>query len=424
MLMDLGFFARPDRDARNLYRASHCDDRVAIVSCAMASDPTMVRRTSDSRQWREIVKQYERRSDGRALLQIMTAVVPLGLVFTLIYRTLSVSVAAALVLAIPAAGLLVRTFIIMHDCGHGSFSSSRKLNDVVGWLAGVITFTPYAQWRRDHALHHASAGDLDRRGHGDVMTLTVSEFRALTRGAQWRYRLLRNPIVLLVFGPLHLIFTQRIRPPGTPLADPQTRSVWSTNVGIVGLLALFVYLVGWRAVALTYFPALYLAASAGIFLFYVQHQFEATYWSGHPTWDYFTAAMCGSSYLRLPWVLRWFTGDIGVHHVHHLSPRIPNYRLRRCHDENPLFHDVTVLTWRDGFRVFRLSLWDETTNQLVGFADLDRGETRARRAASDGSRPGASQVSASSRFVPDDDGEIKQDVGGDSTSRPGGDSSG
>jgi len=148
--------------------------------------------------------------------------------------------------------------------------------------------------------------------------------------------------------------------------------VWSTKLGIAGLLTLFVYLVGWRAVALTYFPALYLAASAGIFLFYVQHQFEATYWSGQPKWDYFTAAMCGSSYLRLPWGLRWFTGDIGVHHVHHLSPRIPNYRLRRCHDENPLFHGVTVLTWRDGFRVFRLSLWDETKNQLVGFADLDR----------------------------------------------------
>lgn len=337
----------------------------------MAVDLTPVRTDCDKQQWRAIVKKYEHRSDGRAVLQLATTWLPLALLFAVTYRVVQVSVVAGLVLALPAAGLLVRTFIILHDCAHGSFLSSRRLNDALGWLAGVMTLTPYAQWRRDHALHHASSGDLDRRGHGDVKTLTVREFRALSRIGQWRYRLLRNPIVLLLFGPLHLIFTQRIRPPGTPLADPQTRSVWSTNLGIAGLLALFVHLVGWRMVGLIYFPALYIAASGGIWLFYVQHQFEPTYWASHGDWDYFTAALSGSSYLRLPWALRWFTGDIGVHHVHHLSPRIPNYRLRRCHDENSLFHSVTVLTWRDGFRAFRLSLWDENQSRLVGFADLD-----------------------------------------------------
>jgi omega-6 fatty acid desaturase (delta-12 desaturase) len=337
----------------------------------MAADLTMVRADRDTHQWRAIVKKYEKRSNGRALLQLATTWLLIALSFAIIYRVVLVSVVAGLVLALPAAGLLVRTFIIMHDCAHGSFLSSRRLNDAVGWLAGVVTLTPYAQWRRDHALHHASAGDLDRRGHGDVKTLTVREFKALSRAGQWRYRLLRNPIVLLGFGPLHLIFTQRIRPPGTPLADPQTRSVWSTNLGIAVLLALFVRLIGWRLVALTYFPGLYIAASAGIWLFYVQHQFDPTYWASHADWDYLTASLRGSSYLRLPWALRWFTGDIGVHHVHHLSPRIPNYRLQRCHDENSLFHSVTVLTWRDGFRAFRLSLWDENESRLIGFADLD-----------------------------------------------------
>jgi omega-6 fatty acid desaturase (delta-12 desaturase) len=336
----------------------------------MALEATIPRADCDKQTWREIVQRYERRSNGRAAFQLVTTWLALTLLFALIYRVALVSLPAALLLALPAAGLLVRNFIIMHDCAHGSFLSSRRGNEVIGWIAGVITFTPFAQWRRDHALHHASAGDLDRRGHGDVRTLTVREFRALPRAAQWRYRALRNPIVLLLFGPLHLIFTQRIRPPGTPLADPQTRSVWSTNLGIAGGLALFTYLIGWRLVAVTFFPALYIGASAGIWLFYVQHQFDTTYWAPHPEWDYFTAALAGSSYLRLPWPLRWFTGDIGVHHVHHLSPRIPNYRLQRCHDENPIFHSVTVLNWRDGFRAFRLALWDEEQSRLVGFSQL------------------------------------------------------
>jgi omega-6 fatty acid desaturase (delta-12 desaturase) len=303
-------------------------------------------------------------------LQLATTVMPFLAVLLLARRLVAVSVIVPVFLAVPAACLLVRAFIIMHDCAHGSFLSSRRVNNLVGWIAGVVTLTPYSQWRRDHALHHASAGDLDRRGHGDVRTLTVREFAALSRVDRWRYRLLRHPVVLLGFGPLHLIFTQRIRPRGTPLADPQTRSVWSTNVGVVCLLIAFAYALGWRVLVLTYLPAMYVAASAGIWLFYVQHQFEETYWSTHPDWDYLTAAIRGSSYLKLPVVLRWVTGSIGVHHVHHLSPRIPNYRLQRCHDENALFHGVTTLTWRDGFQAFRLSLWDEDQRRLVAFSEV------------------------------------------------------
>jgi omega-6 fatty acid desaturase (delta-12 desaturase) len=288
-------------------------------------------------------------------------------VLVLMYRALSLSHYLALTIAIPAGLLLVRTFIIMHDCAHGSFFSSRRLNDVVGWICGVLTVTPFTQWRRDHALHHASSGDLDRRGHGDVKTLTVREYHALSRGARWRYRVMRHPAVLLGLGPLHLMFTQRIRPRGTPLGDPQTRSVWSTNAGIASLAVLCGHAFGWRGVLLTYVPAIYFGAVVGILLFYVQHQFEATYWVPHADWDYLTASLRGSSYLKLPAILAWFTGDIGVHHVHHLSPRIPNYRLRRCHEENALFHGVTTITLRDSWRLLQLSLWDETRECLVSF---------------------------------------------------------
>ena len=338
-----------------------------LTAVSVASSPAV-----SARGWRAIVSPYERRSDARALFQLVTTVALLAAAFVAMERATRISPWLIAPLAIPAGLLLVRMFIIMHDCGHGSFLSSRKLNDAVGWLAGVITFTPYAQWRRDHALHHASSGDLDRRGHGDVKTLTVSEFQALSRGAQWRYRLMRNPIVLLVFGPLHLIFTQRIRPPGTAAfrpADAERLVDESRHCRSARAVRLFRRL---RAVALTYFPALYLAASAGIWLFYVQHQFDATYWSEHPSGTTSPRRCRGSSYLRFRGPLRWFTGDIGVHHVHHLSPRIPNYQLRRCHDENTLFHDVTTLRIGDTWRLFRLALWDDTRQCLVSFGDAER----------------------------------------------------
>ena len=326
-------------------------------------------------RWRQFVAPYERSSNARAALQLASTWIPLAITFWLMWIALPVSPWLMLALAVPAAGLLVRTFIIMHDCGHGSFFTSRKLNGIVGWIAGVLTLTPFAQWRRDHARHHASSGDLDRRGHGDVKTLTVNEFRALSPRRRLAYRLLRHPGILLGVGPLHLILTQRIRPKGTPLMDPETRSVWSTNVGIVGALVVAGWLIGWRATLLIYFPAIYLAAAIGIWLFYVQHQFEETYWQPHSEWDYLTASIRGSSYLRLPGVLRWFTGDIGVHHVHHLSPRIPNYRLKRCHDENRVFDAVTVLTVADTLQTFRLALWDEDRERLIAFSEFYADET-------------------------------------------------
>jgi omega-6 fatty acid desaturase (delta-12 desaturase) len=231
--------------------------------------------------------------------------------------------------------------------------------------------TPFGQWRHDHALHHASSGDLDRRGHGDVDTLTVREYSALSRSARFKYRLRRNPLVLFGLGPIHFVLTNRIPPRGDDTSSKRARAsvLWS-NAGIVALFVAASLWIGWSAVLLVYGPAMYLAAAAGIWLFYVQHQFEGTYWQQHGDWDYATAAIRGSSYLRLPAVLHWFTGSIGLHHVHHLGPRIPNYALVRCHEENPVFHDVTVITLAQSVRTLRLTLWDETRQRLVGYRDV------------------------------------------------------
>jgi omega-6 fatty acid desaturase (delta-12 desaturase) len=276
-----------------------------------------------------------------------------------------------LLLALPAAGLLVRTFIVMHDCAHGSFTPSKRANEIIGWITGVLTLTPFAQWRHDHALHHASSGDLDRRGHGDVDTLTVAEYAALSRWGRVRYRLRRSPFVLFLVGPLHFVIDNRIPPRGKDATARRKRaSVWSTNAGIAALFIGLSLWIGWRDVLLVYAPAMYIAAATGIWLFYVQHQFEGTYWMDHRDWDYATAAIRGSSYLRLPRVLQWFTGSIGLHHVHHLGPRIPNYALERCHEENPMFHDVTVITMAQSVRTLRLALWDQARQQLVGYNDV------------------------------------------------------
>jgi acyl-lipid omega-6 desaturase (Delta-12 desaturase) len=323
---------------------------------------------AEANDWRAIIARYQRSDRLRSMMQIATTLIPLAGLLYLMYRSLALSYWATLLLAVPAAGFLVRTFIIMHDCAHGSFFPWKRANAIVGWLTGVLTMTPFGQWRHDHALHHASSGDLDRRGHGDVDTLTVREYQALPRAARLRYRLIRNPFVLFGLGPIHFVLKNRI--PAPSATRRQHVSVWSTNVAIAAAYVGLSMWIGWSAAPLIYGPAMYLAAAAGIWLFYVQHQFEGTYWQNHATWDYATAAICGSSYLELPAVLRWFTGSIGLHHVHHLGPRIPNYALKRCHDENSVFHDVTVITLRQSLRTLRLTLWDEARGQLVGFRDI------------------------------------------------------
>jgi acyl-lipid omega-6 desaturase (Delta-12 desaturase) len=286
------------------------------------------------------------------------------------YRSLVLPYWITLLLAVPTAGLLVRTFIIMHDCAHGSFLPWKRANSIIGWITGVLTVTPFGQWRHDHNLHHASSGDLDRRGHGDVDTLTVREYLALPRKARIKYRLIRNPLVLFGIGPIHFVLNNRIPARGSTATKRQNVSVWSTNIAIAVIYVAASLWLGWSAVLLIYGPAMYLAAAAGIWLFYVQHQFEGTYWQQHANWDYATAAIRGSSYLKLPAVLQWFTGSIGLHHVHHLGPRIPNYALEQCHEENEVFHQVTIITLAQSVRTLRLTLWDEARAQLIGFRDI------------------------------------------------------
>ena len=320
----------------------------------------------DTRNWRPLVTEYQRPQLRRAVLQLVTTLVPLALVFALTYRLLALSGWWTLLLALPSAALLVRTFVLMHDCAHGSFFLSKRANRAVGAVTGLLTLIPFEHWRHEHSLHHASAGDLDRRGHGDVETLTVREYLGRTRWGRLKYRIVRHPLVYLLIGPVFFVLDKRVPPRGPGAGRRQVASVWMNNVAIViaggGLLALF----GSR-VLLVYLPAYYIAIVAGIWLFFVQHQFEGTYWEQHQQWDYADAAIAGSSYFELPAVLQWFTGSIGFHHVHHLGPKIPNYNLQRCHEENPIFHRATVVTLRRSISALRLALWDEDAGRLVRF---------------------------------------------------------
>jgi acyl-lipid omega-6 desaturase (Delta-12 desaturase) len=329
--------------------------------------------TAVSRQgadWRRAVEPYVGPDARRASFQLVTTLSLLALGMAGAHVALQWSMALALLFILPIAGLLVRTFILMHDCAHASFFASRRLNDTVGFVTGVLTFTPFGQWRRDHALHHASSGDLDRRGHGDIPTLTVREYLAKSPKARLGYRTIRHPLLLLLGGPIHLALGQRFRGRSKATGTAQISSVWWTNVAIALVLTTGFLTVGWQTVLIAYLLPYYFAAMAGVWLFYVQHQFEDAYWAEHENWDYFDAALRGSSHVQLPRLLAWFTGDIGLHHVHHVAPRIPNFRLQRCHDENAVFHAAPVVGLRSGLTALRLALWDEERGRLVRFRDV------------------------------------------------------
>ncbi len=325
---------------------------------------------------REDLTCYAHPRLGRSLLEIATSVVPYLALSVGMYLLLPVSYLLVLLVAVPASGFLVRTFILFHDCSHGSLLPSKKANAWLGAVLGLFVYSPFLRWRHDHAIHHATSGDLDRRGGGDVKTLTVAEYRALTPRSRLIYRVFRNPVIMFGIGPIvALLIGPRIVARG---ARPRMRrSVIGTNIALAVIVSGLCFLLGWSDFLLVQAPTLLLAGSAGIWLFYVQHQFEDAYWEDSGSWSYADAALRGSSYLRLPKVLQFFSGNIGLHHVHHLNARIPNYNLQRAHDENPIFHDVPTLTLADGLRSVRLKLWDEDRRQLVTFAQA-RGSAAAR----------------------------------------------
>jgi acyl-lipid omega-6 desaturase (Delta-12 desaturase) len=307
----------------------------------------------------------------RSVLQLTGTATAFVLFWIAAFLALQVSYLLTLALTVPTAGFLVRLFMIQHDCGHGSYFRSRRARDWVGFCIGVLTLTPYQYWRRTHAHHHAHSGDLDLRGFGDVDTLTVEEYLARPKRGRLAYRIYRHPLAILLAGPVAHFVIQHRYPRKVPRDWKQAwASIWWTNVCLAAVLVAAVFTVGLVPFLMVQIPVTLISGSTGILLFYVQHQFEEAYWDRKPDWDFFEAAVYGSSHLVLPRPLSWLTADIGIHHVHHLSAGIPNYRLKECLEANPPLQEATRITLRDTARLFRLTLWDEEAGRMIGFRDL------------------------------------------------------
>jgi acyl-lipid omega-6 desaturase (Delta-12 desaturase) len=327
----------------------------------------------NARDLTRILARYRVPSLRRSIVELAITAGPLVLLWYLIWVTLDLGYWLCLVLAVPAAGFLVRLFMIQHDCGHGAFFHRRPANDWVGRVIGVLTLTPYDFWRRKHAIHHATSGNLDRRGIGDIHTLTVREYLARSRWGRLRYRVYRHPLVMFGLGPAYLFILEHRLPVGLMHSGWMPWfSTMATNVAIAALAATMIWLVGIGAFLLVHLPITLLAASIGVWLFYVQHQFEDTFWAERPDWSLHEAALHGSSHYDLPGILRWFTANIGVHHVHHLCSRIPYYRLPQVLRDHPELKGIGRLTLVQSFGCVRLTLWDETRRRLISFTELRR----------------------------------------------------
>jgi omega-6 fatty acid desaturase (delta-12 desaturase) len=316
--------------------------------------------------WRRVIEKYREPDSTKALWQIINTFVPYAAIWAAMYWTLYNAFWLTFPLAVIAGLFLVRIFIIFHDCGHGSFFRAQRNNDLVGTLAGILTFTPYYQWRWEHAIHHSTTGHLDKRGVGDIWTMTVQEYLEAHHWKRFAYVLARNPVVLFFLAPLYMfVVHQRFATKGSSSRERQ--SVWWTNLALVLMAWGLAQIYGWPGYLMIQLIAVGVAGASGVWLFYVQHQFEDAYWERGKNWDYAAAALQGSSFYKLPKVLQWFSGNIGFHHIHHLSARIPNYNLQKCHEADPLFHAVKPLTLWQSFRSLGLRLWDEESRKLVGY---------------------------------------------------------
>jgi acyl-lipid omega-6 desaturase (Delta-12 desaturase) len=330
--------------------------------------------------WQKLVAPYTQPKLNRSLLQLANSLIPYLVLWVLMLISLKYSYWLTLVLLIPASGFLVRLFIIFHDCGHGSFFKSKSANRWVGFFLGVLTFMPSEAWWHDHALHHATAGNLDRRGMGDVMTWTVEEYLSAPWFKRAGYRAFRFPLVMFLLGP---IFSFLITPrfPKASMNQAGRRSVYLTDLALLILGGLTMLVGGWQAYVLIQLPLMWLAGIAGIWLFYIQHQFEDSYWVENNQWDFTRAAFEGASYYKLPKILQWFSGNIGFHHIHHLSPRIPNYLLEKCYTENPPLQNAPTFTILSGLKALSLGLYDESTKKMVSFSAV-RGQRRVQQIVS------------------------------------------
>ena len=321
-------------------------------------------------KWQGLTSKYAYPETWRSLWQVANSVIPFLVGWYLMVRSLAIGYWLTLILAVPTAGFMVRCFIIFHDCCHGSFLETIKANDRLGLVLGVLVLTPFYQWKHSHAIHHATAGDLDRRGVGDVYTMTVGEYLAAPWYKKLGYRIARNPVMLLTLGAM-FVFVIRHRFLEKSGGKRERSSVIWTNIAIAAAVGWIVIEIGWRALLLVELPILMIAFGAGVWLFYVQHNFDPSYWERHADWEFFNAGMDGSSFYKLPKLLQWFTGNIGFHHIHHLSPKIPNYKLEQCHNENPQFQ-IEPLTIRRSLKSLMYRLWDEKERILVGWSALKK----------------------------------------------------
>lgn len=324
---------------------------------------------SDNTAWREIVSPYQRPRLARSIWQIVNSVGLYLVLWYFMFLSLSFSYWLTAGLALLTGGVLVRIFIIFHDCVHGSFFKSKRANDICGFFTGLLVFTSYHHWRWEHSVHHANAGDLDGRGMGDVWTMTVDEYLAAPRMTRFWYRLNRNPIVLFVIAPL-VLFVVLHRVPLKKATKTTRRFTHITNFSLLLMVVAMSLVFGWKAYLILQSVVLFIGAASGVWLFYVQHQFEGVNWERKESWSFLQAALEGSSFYKLPRILQWFSGNIGFHHIHHLSPRIPNYNLEDCHHADPLFHEIEPVTLGKSMKSFTFRLWDEEGRKLVGYDHL------------------------------------------------------
>ncbi|UQZ84676.1 Fatty acid desaturase [Paenibacillus konkukensis] len=321
--------------------------------------------------WKSSIAPYERPHIKHSMWQMINTLVPFFALWYLAYLSLTVSYWLTLAFAVVAGGFLIRIFIIFHDCCHKSFFRNRTANEVVGTITGILTCCPYDQWRHSHSVHHATSGNLSKRGTGDIWTLTVEEYVALPLWKRFVYRMYRNPLMMFGIGPIY-IFLIDYRFNRRKASTKERINTYVTNLGIAGGAGLLCWLIGWQQYLLVQGPIFLVSGIAGIWLFYVQHQFEDTYYEQEGEWDYVKAALQGSSFYKLPKLLHWITGNIGFHHIHHLSPRIPNYYLETVHNQNPVLQDVQAITLGSSLKSLQFRVWNEQSKKFVGFRDIKR----------------------------------------------------